>query len=397
MAVAISTLVASKLDGVSGIGGTIGSAISGSFLILVAIINSFILGKTWKRIQREKKSESQSRSQERTNSLQPQQANSESRHRNNNQDTEDEIKTETKEEDLERGKESKEKSQSQDQISSEPHRFSGLLTRIALPLLRLVSRPWHMYPVGVLFGFGFDTASSITLLSIAIVATRNQTTEDSVQSSDQSAPQVILLALLFTAGMSLVDSLDSIMMIYAYAFSPPDKEKGEKWWDLFEKKEDLGTSSNEAAEEENKVESKENPEVLSENVSHLEQQVNVNNKDLSKPKLLVSSSTFSSLSLLLTLLSILLAFSIGAIVLLGLIGESCKRCSRAADKQDESGNGGLEGRFWLAWRNANDQSGLVGAGIVGTFALILIGYVTFKVGRKKLRARRQRHLEEVSE
>lgn len=396
MAVAISTLVASKLDGVSGIGGTIGSAISGSFLILVAIINSFILGKTWKRIQREKKIESRRMDGE-TNSLQPQQANSESRHRNNNQDTEDEIKTETKEEDLETGKESKEKSQSQGQISSEPHRFSGLLTRIALPLLKLVTKPWHMYPVGVLFGFGFDTASSITLLSIAIVATRNQTTEDAVQSSDQSAPQVILLALLFTAGMSLVDSLDSIMMIYAYVFVPPDKEKGEKWWDLFEKKEDVGTRSNEAEEDEIKVGSNESPEVLFGNVNHPEQQVNVNNKESSKPKLLVSSSTFSSLSLLLTLLSILLAFSIGVIVLLGLIGDSCKRCSRAADKQDESGNGGLEGRFWLAWRNANDQSGLVGAGIVGTFALILIGYVTFKVGRKKLRARRQRRLEEVSE
>lgn len=344
MAVAISTAVASNLDGVSGVGGVIGAAISGSFLILVALINSFILVKSYRRIQREKK---------------------------------EEFNIDSRKKDLSNFK--PDSQASEDQTNS--HRFSGILTRIALPLLKLVNRPWHLYPIGVLFGFGFDTASSITLLSVATVATRTNSTEEMVESSNQSAPQVILLALLFTAGMSLVDSLDSVMMIYGYA----QKRDGEleNWWDWFEKKE-----KDQVGNLEGKKDLKINDEEKEKDVT-LTSEDQVNQLENQGPKLLISTSTFSSLSLLLTLLSILLAFAIGSIVLLGLIGDECSRCSRAADKQEENGNGGLEGKWWLAWRRANDESGKVGAGIVGVFALILLGYVGGRWGLRKWSARRK--------
>ena len=83
-------------------------------------------------------------------------------------------------------------------------------------LQNLISHSWQMYPVGMLFGLGFDTASEIALLAIAAGA------------ASQAAPPlaVISLALLFASGMSLMDTSDGIFMVKAYgwAFTSPSRK-----------------------------------------------------------------------------------------------------------------------------------------------------------------------------
>jgi high-affinity nickel-transport protein len=78
---------------------------------------------------------------------------------------------------------------------------------------RLIDRSWHMYPLGILFGLGFDTATEIGLLAIAAGIATNQVPFLAVLS----------LPLLFAAGMSLMDTADGAFMSQAYgwAFSSP--------------------------------------------------------------------------------------------------------------------------------------------------------------------------------
>ena len=85
----------------------------------------------------------------------------------------------------------------------------GLLGRLFRPLLRVVDRSWKMYPVGVLFGLGFDTATEVALLGIAAV------------EAGKGLPvfAILIFPLLFTAGMSLVDTTDGIVMVGAYGWA----------------------------------------------------------------------------------------------------------------------------------------------------------------------------------
>ncbi|KVF70911.1 HoxN/HupN/NixA family nickel/cobalt transporter [Burkholderia diffusa] len=85
----------------------------------------------------------------------------------------------------------------------------GVLARLFRPLFRLVSRSWHLYPVGFLFGFGFDTATEIALFGIS--ATQVQ--------GGLSFWSVMVLPVLFTAGMTLVDTTDGILMMGAYRWA----------------------------------------------------------------------------------------------------------------------------------------------------------------------------------
>lgn len=84
----------------------------------------------------------------------------------------------------------------------------GLLGKIFAPLFRFVGKSWHLYPLGFLFGLGFDTASEIALLAL------------SVQSgvSGLSWTGLLALPLLFAAGMSLLDFLDGVFMARAYGW-----------------------------------------------------------------------------------------------------------------------------------------------------------------------------------
>jgi nickel/cobalt transporter (NiCoT) family protein len=89
----------------------------------------------------------------------------------------------------------------------------GLMGRFFRPLLRIVDCSWKMYPIGVLFGLGFDTASEIALLGIAAV------------EAGKGLPvfDIMLFPFLFTAGMSLLDTTDGILMLgaYGWAFAKP--------------------------------------------------------------------------------------------------------------------------------------------------------------------------------
>ncbi len=97
----------------------------------------------------------------------------------------------------------------------------GLLARIFRPVLRLVGRSWHMYPIGFLFGLGFDTATEIGLLGISA----------SEAARGLSVWSILVFPALFTAGMSLVDTTDSALMVgaYGWAFVNPIRKL---WYNL---------------------------------------------------------------------------------------------------------------------------------------------------------------------
>jgi high-affinity nickel-transport protein len=89
----------------------------------------------------------------------------------------------------------------------------GFLGRLFRPLFRIVSRSWHMYPLGVLFGLGFDTATEIGVLGI------------SAAEASKGLPiwSIMVFPALFTAGMSLIDTSDGVLMLgaYGWAFTTP--------------------------------------------------------------------------------------------------------------------------------------------------------------------------------
>ncbi|WP_354685812.1 HoxN/HupN/NixA family nickel/cobalt transporter [Cupriavidus necator] len=86
---------------------------------------------------------------------------------------------------------------------------NGLLARLFRPMFRLVTKSWHMFPLGFLFGLGFDTATEIALYSVSATHVPN------------GVPfwSVMVFPALFTAGMALVDTLDSILMVGAYGWA----------------------------------------------------------------------------------------------------------------------------------------------------------------------------------
>jgi high-affinity nickel-transport protein len=89
----------------------------------------------------------------------------------------------------------------------------GFLGRVFRGLFRLVDHSWQMYPVGVLFGLGFDTATEVGLLGI------------SAAEASKGLPiwSIMVFPALFTAGMALIDTTDSILMLgaYGWAFAKP--------------------------------------------------------------------------------------------------------------------------------------------------------------------------------
>nr|WP_259311439.1 HoxN/HupN/NixA family nickel/cobalt transporter [Capillimicrobium parvum] len=89
----------------------------------------------------------------------------------------------------------------------------GLMNRILGRCSRRIDRSWKMYPLGVLFGLGFDTATEVALLFLAAGAA----------SSGLPFYAILCLPILFAAGMSLLDTIDGSFMNFAYgwAFSNP--------------------------------------------------------------------------------------------------------------------------------------------------------------------------------
>ena len=145
-----------RFEAFKQVGGIIGTSVSAFFLLIVAVMNILIMLGTWRVFQRVRNSG-----------------------RYNEEDF-DMI--------LARG---------------------GLLARIFRPLFKVIRKSWHMYPLGFLFGLGFDTATEVALLGI------------SAAEASKGMPVwcVLIFPALFTAGMALVDTTDGILMLGAYGWA----------------------------------------------------------------------------------------------------------------------------------------------------------------------------------
>ncbi|MFC5724961.1 HoxN/HupN/NixA family nickel/cobalt transporter [Streptomyces gamaensis] len=89
----------------------------------------------------------------------------------------------------------------------------GFMNRLLGRVMRSITKPWQMYPLGLLFGLGFDTATEVALLVLA----------GSGAASGLPWYAILCLPVLFAAGMSLLDTVDGSFMNFAYgwAFSKP--------------------------------------------------------------------------------------------------------------------------------------------------------------------------------
>ena len=84
----------------------------------------------------------------------------------------------------------------------------GWLARLFRPLFRFVSESWHLYPIGLLFALGFETASEISLFGLSAQA-----------SNTVSNWSLLIFPALFAAGMTLVDTTDGVLMLGAYGWA----------------------------------------------------------------------------------------------------------------------------------------------------------------------------------
>jgi high-affinity nickel-transport protein len=85
----------------------------------------------------------------------------------------------------------------------------GLLARMFRPMFKMITHSWHMYPLGILFGLGFDTATEIGVLGISATEA----------SKGLSLWSILVFPALFAASMSLIDATDSILMLGAYGWA----------------------------------------------------------------------------------------------------------------------------------------------------------------------------------
>src|SRR6185312_2369828 len=85
----------------------------------------------------------------------------------------------------------------------------GFAARLFRPLFGLIRRSWHMFPLGFLFGLGFDTATEVAVLAIAAEQAAHGV----------SVWSIMVLPVLFAAGMSLIDTTDGILMLGAYEWA----------------------------------------------------------------------------------------------------------------------------------------------------------------------------------
>jgi nickel/cobalt transporter (NiCoT) family protein len=85
----------------------------------------------------------------------------------------------------------------------------GVLTRLFRAIFGIISKPWHMYPLGLLFAFGFETATEIALFGISATAA----------GKGLSISSMMVFPVLFAVGMILVDTTDGILMVGAYGWA----------------------------------------------------------------------------------------------------------------------------------------------------------------------------------
>ncbi len=154
--VAISAGIVSDIPAAQQVGGLIGTAVSGTFLLLIGVINLVVLLDIYRMFR-----------------------------------------------DVQRGGAYSEETL-EDFLNER-----GLLARLLRPALRLIRRSWHMYPLGFLFGLGFDTASEVALLGLAATS----------GAGHIPVVLILILPLLFAAGMATIDATDGILMLGAYGWA----------------------------------------------------------------------------------------------------------------------------------------------------------------------------------
>jgi len=145
-----------QLEDYHGIGGVIGTSVSAAFLLLIATINVVILVNVCRVFRRAKNGDAVG-----------------------------------------------------DQELNLMMAGGGLFARACRSLFRLIGASWHMYPLGFLFGLGFDTATEVGLLGISAAEA----------SGGLSMWSILVFPALFTAGMTLIDTTDSILMVGAYGWA----------------------------------------------------------------------------------------------------------------------------------------------------------------------------------
>ena len=160
IAVAVIAVTASTLQdrfpGLLAVGGVIGTTVSAGFLFIIAMINLMVLVGVYRLFQRVRRGGTY---------------------------VEDELNVFLAQ--------------------------RGLFGRLFRRLFRLIGRSWHMYPLGFLFGLGFGTATEIALLGISA----------SEAAKGISVWSILVFPALFTAGMSLVDTTDGVLMLGAYGWA----------------------------------------------------------------------------------------------------------------------------------------------------------------------------------
>ena len=85
----------------------------------------------------------------------------------------------------------------------------GFMGRVLRRFFRLIESSWHMYPLGLLFGLGFDTATEVGLLGVSATQA----------AQGLSIWSILVFPALFTAGMSLMDTTDGVLMLGAYGWA----------------------------------------------------------------------------------------------------------------------------------------------------------------------------------
>ncbi|KAK9652734.1 hypothetical protein HCH54_002682 [Aspergillus fumigatus] len=271
---ATAAAVSSRFDSFSTVGGIIGTSVSAAFLILLGLMNFYILYKLYKQMQK-------------VLSLPEGQ--------------EDEAWK------IEGG---------------------GVLFNVLKRMFKLINRPWKMYPLGILFGLGFDTSSEIALLGISSI--------EAARGTDFWV--ILIFPILFTAGMCLLDTTDGALMLSLYIqpaanFLPAKRDS---------------TSS-------------ETPLILGEDQ---EIEPSQNHRD---------PVAFLYYSIVLTLLTVIVAIIIGIIQLLTLVLNVAEPT----------------GRFWDGVQTAGDYYDVIGGAICGCFLIVgILSVVLYKPWRRWI-AKRQ--------
>jgi high-affinity nickel-transport protein len=153
--IAVTAIAVSNFSNLQAIGGLIGTSVSALFLLLIAAINIIILIDVYRTFLEVKRGGAYN-----------------------------------------------------DQTLDESLNKRGLMGRFFRPLLKATDQSWKMYPIGLLFGLGFDTATEVGLLGIAAAT-----------AGHIPILSILIFPALFTAGMTLMDTTDSVLMLGAYGWA----------------------------------------------------------------------------------------------------------------------------------------------------------------------------------